>query len=79
MCVYVYVLHFIRAEVHGGASTSRRQHINMYTRASAPLLLCMHVHMNDPMTVTEQDIVGLGELYIVFAPLVLYVPSIYLP
>ena len=50
----------------------------MYTHASAPLLLCMHVHMNDQMTTTEQDIVGPGELYIVYAILVLYIPSTYL-
>ena len=49
----------------------------MYTRASAALLLCMHVHKNDPKTTTEQDIVGPGELYIVYAPLVLYTPSTY--
>ena len=49
----------------------------MYTRASAPLLLCMHAHENDQMTTTEQDIVGPGELYIVLSLYTFYSISLH--
>ena len=77
VCVCIQLsnsIHFIRVEVHGGGSIYTCTHVHQLH-----YFYSMHVHKNDQMTTTEQDIVGPGELYIVYALLVLYIPSTYLP